>query len=420
MAKSNNIENVNVLKAAIKRATPPAMIRVNEGLYLQITSKGGMSWVLRYQLGGRRREMGLGGYPEVSLAAAAADAVAKRGQVAIGIDPIDQRREAKAAEEARKAQEAARRITFDKCASDYIDSLSAGWKSPKQAPQWRSSLKAYASPIIGSLPPADVTTAHILEILGPIWQTIPETASRVRNRIELIWDSAKAKGLCSGDNPARWRGHLDKLLPKRSKVRRVKHFPALPWQELPAFWQTLAAQTGDGARALRLAILTACRTNEVLGAEWAEIDFASKTWSIPAERMKGSEVHRVPLSDAAVALLKAEQGKHDRFVFPAWGKATAETPVSNMAMLMALRRMGRRDLTTHGFRSTFRDWCAEETHYPRDVCEMALAHKIESDVESAYRRGDLLEKRRALMNDWAAYVTRRPAKNVVKLPLRRA
>ncbi len=420
MPKAESIENVNVLKAAIKRATPPTMIRVNDGLYLQIASKGAMSWLLRYQISGRRREMGLGSFPEVGLAAASADALAQRGLVTKGIDPIEKRRTERAAEVERKAQEAARKVTFNKCAAEYIASHSVGWRNPKQALQWRSSLKAYAAPVIGEIPPAEITTEHVLEILNPIWQTVPETASRVRNRIELVWDSAKAKKLCSGENPARWRGHLDKLLPKRSKVRRVKHFNALPWPELPAFWQALGDKTCDGSRALRIAILTACRTNEVLGAEWSEFDLTNKTWTIPDSRMKAGEPHRVPLSNAVVALLKSEIGRHQRFVFPHWSKPDAETPVSNMTMLMALRRMGRKDITVHGFRSTFRDWCAEETHHARDVCEMALAHKIESDVESAYRRGDLLEKRRALMNDWAAYVTRRPAKNVVKLPSRRA
>ncbi|MGE6992107.1 tyrosine-type recombinase/integrase [Pseudomonas sp. NPDC047961] len=304
-------------------------------------------------------------------------------------------------------------MTFKKVATDYIAAHRAGWKNVKHAQQWENTLATYAEPVIGHLPAAEVSTAHVLEILQPIWITKTETASRVRNRIELILDAAKARGLRDGENPARWRGHLDKLLPKRAKVRAVEHHTALPWPDLPAFMDGLAKHDALSYAAIRLTILTACRTSEVLGATWDEVDLESHTWTIPAARMKAGKDHRVPLSDAALKVLGSlPRIDGSPYLFPG---ARQGRPLSNLAMLMGLRRMGRGNLTMHGFRSTFRDWAAERTQYPREVCEMALAHKIAEGAEAAYWRGDIFEKRRALMADWAKYATQAPVSKVVAL-----
>ncbi len=311
----------------------------------------------------------------------------------------------------------ARAVTFKTVATDYIAAHRAGWKNIKHAQQWENTLATYAEPIIGHLPTYDVTTAHLLDILHPIWTEKPETASRVRNRIELVLDAAKARGLREGENPARWRGHLDKLLPKRSKVRAVKSHAAMPWADLPAFMVQLATVEASSARALELTILTACRTSEVLNAKWDEIDHETRTWTIPAERMKAGKAHRVPLADAALAVLDALPRERSAFLFPGMKPGK---PLSNLAMTMTMRRMNMGHLTVHGFRSTFRDWAAERTHYPREVCEMALAHKIAAGAEAAYWRGDIFEKRRALMIDWAQYAYATPAANIVKDEFNRA
>lgn len=404
MAKAA-IEKAKVLEAAIRKATPPTMIRVDERLYLALGKTGAQSWLFRFQLNGRRRDMGLGSYPERTLANARDDALAARRLVERGIDPIDDRR----------AQEAAQRAsatTFDDFAADYAATQS--W-SAAHAAAWAKSIELYASPVIGKLALDAITTGHVLEILSPLWTSKHETAIRLRGRIEAVLDAAKVRGLRTGENPGRWRGHLSHTLQKSKQVRRVnpvRHHPALPSSDVPAFWRALSGKTTATAGALRLVILTACRTGEVLGAEWSEIDLGEKLWTIPATRMKAGQVHRVPLSEPAVAILQAQQGAHPRFVFP--GRDRTE-PLNVSALRVALRRI-RGDITVHGFRSSFRDWASEETHYPREVCEQALAHAIGSAVEAAYRRTDLLEKRRALMTDWAAFVTTKPASNVVKLP----
>jgi len=375
------------------------------GLYLKVSGKAKGSWFYRFMLDGKRRRMGLGSFETTTLAQAGAlrDDAAKL--VSEGIDPLERRK-------ASKQENTAAAVTFDSVAADYIAAHRPGWKNAKHAQQWENTLKTYASPVIGKLAPGDVTTAHVLEVLKPIWTEKTETASRVRNRIELVLDAAKARGLREGENPARWRGHLDKLLPRREKVQAVKHHTALPYPQLPAF---MALLTGDDmtTKAMQMTILTACRTSEVLGATWDEIDLQARIWTIPANRMKARKEHRVPLADAVLALLDSlPRIEGNPYLFPGM---KAGRPLSNMAMLMGLRRMGRDDLTMHGFRSTFRDWAGECTPHPRDVCEQALAHSLGNDVEAAYRRGDLLEKRRALMNDWAAYCTSRPADNVVQM-----
>lgn len=371
------------------------------GLYLQVSKSGSKSWIFRYQLDRRSREMGLGPFPAVSLAEARDRAAGVRKLKVEGEDPIDLRRQAKAA----KRAEAARAVTFKAAAERYIAAHKAGWKNPVHAAQWPSTLQTYVYPDFGQVAVGDVDTGMVTRVLEPIWTTKPETATRVRGRIEAVLDWARAHGYRTGENPARWRGHLDKLLPPRSRVRAVKHHAAVPFAEVPAFMAELRGRDGMAAKALEFTILTAARTTEVVGALWEEVDLVAKVWTVPAERMKGKREHRVPLSDRGVELLK-EMLTHSRgpAIFPG---ARKDGHLSNMAMLETLREM-RPGLTVHGFRSTFRDWAAERTSYPRDVAEMALAHTISDKVEAAYRRGDLFEKRRRLMADWARYC-RQPA-----------
>ena len=397
----------------VENLAEPGTYEDGDGLRLVVKVTGRKSWVLRYQLNGKRREMGLGSFPDVGLKAARLAAAEQRKLLTTGTDPMAARDASREALRANERAAAAKAITFKKAASDYIAAHRTGWKNAKHAQQWENTLATYAEPIIGHLPVSEVATAHVLEILQPIWNTKTETASRVRNRIELVLDAAKARGLRDGENPARWRGHLDKLLPKRAKVRAVEHHTALPWPELPAFMEELAKHEALSYAAIRLTILTACRTSEVLGATWDEVDLESHTWTIPAARMKAGKDHRVPLSDAAQKVLEGlPRIDNSPYLFPG---ARQGRPLSNLAMLMGLRRMGRGNLTMHGFRSTFRDWAAERTQYPREVCEMALAHKIAEGAEAAYWRGDIFEKRRALMVDWAKYAIQAPAAKVVAL-----
>lgn len=401
----------------VENLAEPGTYEDGDGLRLVVKATGRKSWVLRYQLNGKRREMGLGSFPDVGLKAARLAAADQRKLLTAGTDPMAARDAGREALRASERAAAAKAITFKKAATDYIAAHRAGWKNAKHAQQWENTLATYADPIIGHLPVSEVATAHVLEILQPIWTTKTETASRVRNRIELVLDAAKARGLRGGENPARWRGHLDKLLPKRAKVRAVEHHTALPWPELPVFMDELAKHDALSYAAIRLTILTACRTSEVLGATWDEVDLESHTWTIPAARMKAGKDHRVPLSDAAQKVLGGLPRIDDSpYLFPG---ARQGRPLSNLAMLMGLRRMGRGNLTMHGFRSTFRDWAAERTQYPREVCEMALAHKVAEGAEAAYWRGDIFEKRRALMVDWAQYATTSPTEKIIRANFRR-
>jgi integrase len=292
----------------------------------------------------------------------------------------------------------------------------AGWRNAKHGDQWRNTLAAYAYPLIGALPVQQIDAGLVIRILEPIWATKTETANRVRRRIEAVLDAAKARGHRLGENPARWRGHLENLLPKQSKVRRVKHHPALPYGDMGAFMAILRAKAGSAARALEFTILTAGRTSEVTGARPAELDTAATTWTVPEGRIKGEKEHRVPLSlpasNIAKSMLKSNQGE---FIFPG-GKA--KKSLSNGAMLALLKRMGYGHITVHGFRSTFRDWAAEQTNYPREVAEMALSHVIDDKTEAAYRRGDLFEKRRRMMEAWATFAATKPAVGKV-VPMRR-
>ena len=292
-----------------------------------------------------------------------------------------------------------RELSFRTCAQRYIAAHEAGWRNPKHRAQWPSTLERYAYPVFGDLPVASIDTALVTNAIEPIWNQKPETASRVRGRIEAVLDWATAREYRQGENPARWRGHLDKLLPARAKVRRVKHHTALPYDRMPDFMTALRAQGGVAAQALQFLILTAARTSEVIGARACEI--RGKTWTVPAERMKGEREHRVPLRTAALAIVEAMSYEHGgEFVFPGGRRGK---PLSQMALAMTLRRMGRSDLTVHGFRSTFRDWAAERTGFPREAAEAALAHVIPDKVEAAYRRGDLFDRRRQLMQAWDRY-----------------
>ncbi|WP_353810575.1 integrase arm-type DNA-binding domain-containing protein [Mesorhizobium sp.] len=377
------------------------------GLYLQVakstskTAKDGnvtKSWLFRYMLAGKARYMGLGDVQTFNLKEARERARAARQMVADGKDPIEERRERTATLRADDAK----RVTFKQASERYIAAHTAGWKNAKHADQWRNTLAAYAWPIIGDLPVAKVETSHIMQIIEPIWTEKTETASRVRGRVELVLDWAKARHYRSGDNPARWRGHLDKLLPARSKVAKVQHHEALPYADLPAFMARLRAMDSISARALEFTILNAVRTGEAIGATENEFDFEKKLWTIPAERMKSGRPHRVPLSDRAIAILKSVSREADSpFMFPGARKGK---PLSNMAMLQLLRGTKEMEgLTVHGFRSTFRDWAAERSNFQREVAEAALAHVLSDKTEAAYQRGDMLEKRRKLMNAWAKF-----------------
>jgi integrase len=331
------------------------------------------------------------------LAQARRQASKFRELVASGVDPIERRKADRTA--ARIA--VAKALTFDDCRDAYIEAHEKAWRNPKHRQQWLNTLRTYATPVFGKLPVQAVDTGLVMKVLGPIWNTKPETASRVRGRVEVILDWAKVSEYRSGENPARWRGHLDHLLPAKSKVRKVEHHPALPYAQIGAFMASLREQPMGAARALEFLILTATRTGETIGASWEEIDLETRIWMIPAGRMKVTREHRVPLSAAAAAVLKEmRELRQNDFVFPG---ARQGRPLSEMALLMLLRRMGYGHITVHGFRSTFRDWAAERTNFPREVAEMALAHAIPDAVEAAYRRGDLFDKRRKLMDAWAAY-----------------
>lgn len=367
------------------------------GLALSITGNA-RYWFLRVMVKGKRRDMGLGPYPAVSLADARKAAAEARAAIRTGVDPIAMRQTERSATAAAQA----RLMTFDEAAGEYIEAHRAGWRSEKHAAQWGATLKTYASPFVGALQVADVGTAHVRAILDPIWREKTETATRVRGRIEAVLDWAVVAGhRHEGMNPARWKGHLALMLPAPRKVTKVEHHRALPVADMHAFWRRLKAAQGMGARALEFAVLTAARSGEVRGATWGEIDLTAKVWTVPAARMKAGREHRVPLADAACELLRAlAKGKPAALVFPS---TKPDKPLSDMTLAAVLRRL-EVDAVPHGFRSTFRDWSAENTSHPRDVCELALAHAVGDKVEAAYRRGDLFEKRRALMDDWAKFV----------------
>ena len=396
----------------VEKLSEPGRYGDGGGLYLQVLATGAKTWVFRFMLNGRAREMGLGGAATFSLAEARERARAARQLLADGADPIEAKRE----DALQRRMADANIITFDKAADRYIDAHAPGWRNDKHRQQWENTLATYASPIIGDLPVSRVDTAQVLRVLQPIWTTKPETASRLRGRIESVLDWARVQGYREGENPARWKGHLDMTLPARAKVAKVEHHAALPWREVGAFISELRGMPGTSASALEFIILTACRTSEAINAEWREFDLNAKVWTIPAERMKAGKEHVVPLSDGALRILSAMRDlSESAFVFA--GRKGA--PLSNMAGLQLLKRMGRADLTVHGFRSTFRDWAGESTAHPREVIEHALAHQLKDRAEAAYQRGSLFEKRRVLMADWAVYCSTVPASADV-VPIRGA
>ena len=386
----------------VAKATKPGRYGDGHGLYLQVTKRGVKSWLLRYERGGRERWMGLGPLHTIALTDARELARQARQLLLSGEDPLD----AREAKRASQAAEAARAITFDAATRQYFDAHERKWRNAKHRAQFLSTLEAYAFPKIGDLPVADIDLGRVLSVLEPIWHGKTETASRVRSRIEAVLDWATVRGYRRGENPARWRGQLQHVLPARGQIAKPEHHPALPYPELSQFLATLREREGIAAKALEFAILTAGRTGEVIGATWDEIDFAAKIWTIRADRMKAGREHRVPLSDRALELLEAlprEDGNDLVFIGPRAGG------LSNMAMAAVLERMNRTDITVHGFRSTFRDWAAERTNYANHVVEMALAHTVGNKVEAAYRRGDLFDKRRRLMAEWSRYCITPPA-----------
>jgi integrase len=388
---------------AVAKITTPGRYGVGNGVYLQITGQNGRSWVFRFEReyeGKRRgRHIGLGPCALVSLGEAREKGLEYRKLLFNGIDPLDHR----AALRQQAVAAAAKGVTFQECAERYIAAHEAGWSNVVHRKQWHATLAADVHPVIGGLPVASIDTALVVKVLESIWTRKAETASRLRGRIESILDWAKARGFRGGENPARWRGHLDHLLPHHRKVARVKHHAAMPYADVPAFMHELRGQDGIASRALEFTVLTVARVGEALGARWDEI--AGEVWTVPATRMKGRREHRVPLSKRALELVQALPRRSEH-VFPG---ERSEGRMPNNAPRKLLGRMGHAGLTVHGFRSSFRDWAAETTGYANHVLEMALAHAVGSAVEAAYRRGDLFEKRRELMADWARCCSSEPS-----------
>jgi integrase len=382
------------------------------GLYFRVTPTGARNWIFRYMLDGKRHDLGLGPYPAVTLADARDRALAARRQVVDKIDPVAER--ARGALE--RKQSAAKAITFGQCAEAYIAAHRVGWHNARHAAQWPASLRDYVFPLIGDLPVAAIDVGLVMKIVEPLWNTKNETGTRVRGRIEVVLDWAAARGYRQGENPARWRGHLENLLPKPSKVQRVVHHAALPYGRVPGVIAELRHQDSVGARALEFLILTAARLGEVIGARWDEINLADRVWIVPAERMKSSREHRVPLSDSAIAIIeKMRATRIDDSLFPS-SKSGAR--ISYVPLSLALKKSCPEKVTMHGFRSSFRDWCAEQTAFPAEVAELALAHQVGSKVEQAYMRSDLFQRRKQLSEAWARYCDTPTPPNRVVVPLR--
>ena len=396
----------------VTKLTKPGLYGDGGGLTLQITPTGAKSWLFRYMVAGKPFGMGLGPTHTVSLAEARQKALDARKLLIEGINPLTAKKQSQIA----AALASARMMTFDQCAEAYILAHKASWKNAKHADQWTNTLKTYASPVFGHLPVAEIDTGLVVKCLSPIWESKTETASRLRGRIESVLGWATTSGYRTGENPARWKGHLENLLATISKSSRTKNHPSLPWQRISAFMAALRAREGVSAQAVEFAILTACRSGEVRGARWAEFDTAGKVWTIPAERMKAKREHQVPLSDAALALLGSIPKNSDvEIVFA----GTKGQPLSDMSLTAVIRRMNGDEkpvwadangesITVHGFRSSFRMWAAETTNYPREVAEHALAHQLPDAVERAYQRGSQFAKRAALMAEWAAYCATMP------------
>lgn len=407
----------NALTTLAVKNAKPGRHADGGGLHLLVKESGARSWVYRFMLNGKSRDVGLGaaaGSDAISLSDARDLASALRLKVKAGVDPLEERQQeaAQALATAQAAEIAG--ITFKAVAEAYIAANEGSWRNEKHRQQWRNTLATYVYPVMGELPVAEIGTPHVLKILEPIWQAKPETASRVRGRIETVLDAAKARGYRAGENPARWRGHIAQILPARSRLTRGHH-KAMPYDAIPAFVAELRERDAMAALALEFVILTAARTNEVLQATWGEVDLEKAIWTIPAGRMKAGKEHRVPLSSRAVEILEGVKPLKQASLFPADKRGT----LSPMAMTMLLRRM-KQDCTVHGFRSGFRDWAAECTGYAHEVCEMALAHVIGNKSEAAYRRGDLFEKRRRLMSDWATHCASGSGAGAKVTPIRSA
>ncbi len=382
-------------QAFVKTLVEPGSYHDERGLILRVSARGTKKWVLRYQLNNRRHDLGLGAFPEVSLRAARLAVDTHRLGLAQGIDPLSLR----AVPNDESNVQATTVVTFRLEAERYIKTHRQSWKNLRHAQQWSHSLRDHVYPLIGDLPVDQVETEQVLDVLMPVWNQIPETAFRLRNRIELVLDAARARKLREGENPARWRGHLDKLLPRQTHAKTP--FSAMPADQLGPFLRRLDSLASTAARACELLIYTACRNAEVCDARWAEFDLNAGIWNIDAARMKAGKPHRVPLSTGALQVLKQQQGKHPVWVFPN-ARHSASLPGNALRRVMQELQAGA--FVPHGFRSTFRTWAAENTLFPRDVCEMALAHSLEDKVEAAYNRGDLLGKRRQLMDEWAAFI----------------
>ena len=383
---------------SINRLKEPGLWAVGgvAGLYLHVNARGARSWILRVVVGDKRRDMGLGGYPDIGVADARQKAREARLKIERGIDPILLRKQAKSELMALQATDK----TFEQAAGEYIKIHADSWSNDKHRKQWERTLTAYAFPVVGKLSLRHIRQEHILKILEPIWTTKTETATRVRGRIESILDWAKVKGLRTGDNPAAWKGHLDHMLPAPTRLKNVEHLAAVPVREMPDFMVKLRQASGTAAQALEFLILTAARSGEVRGITWQEVSLEDALWIVPAERMKMKKEHRVPLSDRALSILKSQPRIDENpLVFP----APRGSQMSDATMSAVLKRMGV-DATVHGFRSSFRDWCGDYTNYPRDLAEQCLAHGADDPVEAAYRRGDALERRREIMKEWSKIV----------------
>lgn len=404
----------------VENLAEPGTYEDGDGLRLVVKASGRKSWVLRFQLGGKRREMGLGSYPEVGLKAARVEASAKRGQLMAGTDPLAARdAEREAQQQAQRSREA-RQIKFEKLAIEYREAHGASW-SEKWRKGWLRKLELYAFNSIGKLPACDIQTEHVLRVLQPIWASKTRTADEVRGQIEQVLDAAKARGLRDGENPARWRGHLDNLLSKaeKKKARKRQNFPAMHWKEVPMLMLRLAqSNNARDSVAARLLIMTGARSHMVRLATWGEFDLEQGVWSLSAERMKAGKAFEIPLAPEVIKMLQTlPRIEGSQYLFPGQGQSGA---MHANAVRNLLHGMGYGDITRHGFRSSFRDWAGERTNFPREVCELALAHDERDQTEGAYSRSDFFEKRRALMKAWVKYITSKPAANVISADFRRA
>ncbi|MSP81882.1 MAG: site-specific integrase [Alphaproteobacteria bacterium] len=402
----------------VARLSEPGLHHDGAGLNLRVARGGTRSWIFRYTLNGKARYFGLGPFGSVSLAEARRKAAVARQRIADGLDPVEVRQDERRARRLAEAKGA----TFDQCVERFLASHGHGWRNLKHRQQWANTLATYCGPVFGSLPVSAIDTPLVMKVLEKLWHEKPETASRVRQRIERVLGWATIQGLRGGANPAAWKNHLDHLLPARGKVRAVEHFAALDYAMVPEFMATLARREGLAALALRFVVLTACRTGEALGARWSEIDLGAKAWTVPGARMKASKMHRVPLVPETMKLLEAvaeyrESEAPEGFLFPGSGRSRS---LSNMSLLMLLRRMDV-PVTSHGFRASFKTWASEKTNFPNEIIEASLAHAVGNRVEQAYQRSDVLDRRRRLMGDWASFCLHgEPAMGDKIIPIGRA